>query len=169
MTSQLDESNDKLSHSSSLNQQLEKQLQGTEANNTFLTSQLNEFKDKLSHSSSLNQQLENQLQGSKASIASLTSQLNEFKDKLSLSSSQLNETRSQLSEEEKNYKLLSGDRDTLSNISLEQCDELIMKWNRSGEKLLQRRVSNETYLWYGHCYVIAHSLYVYIFIGRFDE
>ena len=114
MTSQLDESNDKLSHSSSLNQQLEKQLQGTEANNTFLTSQLNEFKDKLSHSSSLNQQLENQLQGSKASIASLTSQLNEFKDKLSLSSSQLNEARNQLSELEKNYKLLTGDHEALS-------------------------------------------------------
>ena len=115
-----------------------------------LTSQLDESNDKLSHSSLLNQQLEK-------NNASLTSRFNEFKDKLSLSSSQLNEARNQLSEVEKNYKLLSGDHEALSNISLEQCDELIMKWNRSGEKLLQRRVSNETYLWYGHCYVIAHS------------
>ena len=37
LTSQLDESNYKLSHSLSLNQQLENQLQGTEANNTSLT------------------------------------------------------------------------------------------------------------------------------------
>ena len=90
-----------------------------------LTSQLDESNYKLSHSSSLNQQLE--------------------KNNASLSS-QLNEARNQLSEVEKNYKLLSGDHEALSNISLEQCDELIMKWNRSGEKLLQRRVSNETYL-----------------------
>ena len=48
LTSQLEESNDKLSHSSLLNQQLENQLQGTEANNASLTTQLNEFKDKLS-------------------------------------------------------------------------------------------------------------------------
>ncbi len=89
--------------------------------------------------------------------AFLTSQLNEFKDKLSLSSSQLNEARNKLSEVEKNYQLLSGDYDALSNISLEQCDELILTSNHNQEKLLQRRVSNETYLWYGHCYVIAHS------------
>ena len=68
--------------------------------------------------------------------------------------SQLNEASNKLSEVEKSYKLLSGDHDALSNISLEQCDELIMKWNRSGEKLLQRRVSNETYLYYGHCYIV---------------
>jgi septal ring factor EnvC (AmiA/AmiB activator) len=97
-----------------------------------LTSQLDESNDKLSHSSSLKQQLENQLQGTEANNTSLTSQLNE--------------ARNQLSEVGKNYKLLSGDHEALSNISLEQCDELIMKWNRSGEKLLQRRVSNETYL-----------------------
>jgi chromosome segregation ATPase len=90
-----------------------------------LTSQLDESNDKLSHSSSLNQQLE--------------------KNNTSLTS-QLNKARNQLSEVEKNYKLLSGDHEALSNISLEQCDELIMKWNRSGEKLLQRRVSNEIYL-----------------------
>jgi chromosome segregation ATPase len=101
-----------------------------------LTSQLNEAKDKLSICSSLNQQLENQLKGSEANNSSLTSQFNETRNKLN----------SKLSEVEKNYKLLSGDRDALSNISLEQCDELIMKWNRSGEKLLQRRVSNERYL-----------------------
>ena len=92
---------------------------------TSLTSQLEESNDKLSHSSLLNQQLEK-------NNASLTSQLNE--------------ARNQLSEVEKNYNLLSGDHEALSNTSLEQCDELIMKWNRSGEKLLQRRVSNETYL-----------------------
>ena len=116
-----------------------------------LTSQLDESNDKLSHSSSLNQQLEK-------NNASLTSQFNEFKDKLSLSSSQLNEARNQLSEVEKNFKLLSGDHEALSNISLEQCDELILTSNHNQEKLLQRRVSNETYLWYGNCYVIAHSL-----------
>ena len=107
---------------------------------------MNESNDKLSHSSSLNQQLENQLQGTEANNASLTSQLNEFKDKLSLSSSQLNEARNHLSEVEKNYKLLSGDHDALSNISLEQCDELILTSNHNQEKLLQRRVSNEIYL-----------------------
>jgi chromosome segregation ATPase len=87
-----------------------------------LTSQLDEAKEKLSLSSS---------------------QLNEFKDKLSLSSSQLNEARNQSSEVEKNYKLLSGDHDALSNISLEQCDELILTLIRSQEKLQQRRVSDE--------------------------
>jgi len=97
-----------------------------------LTSQLDESNDKLSHSSSLNQQLENQLQGTEANNTSLTSQFNE--------------ARNQLSEVEKNYKLLSGDHEALSNISLEQCDDLIMKWNRSGEKLLQRRVRHEIYL-----------------------
>ena len=118
MTSQLDESNDKLSHSSSLNQQLEK-------NNASLTSQFNEFKDELSLSSS---------------------QLNEARNQLSESYNKLSESHNKLSEVEKNYKLLSGDHEALSNISLEQCDELIMKWNRSGEKLLQRRVSNDTNL-----------------------
>ena len=106
---------------------------------TSWSSQLEEANDKLSHSSSLNQQLEK-------NNASLTSQFNEFKDKLSLSSSQLNEARNQLSEVEKNYKLLSGDHEALSNISLEQCDELILTSNHNQEKLLQRRVSNETYL-----------------------
>jgi hypothetical protein len=76
--------------------------------------------------------------------------VSELEDKIASLTSQLNETRNQLnsklSEVEKNYKLLSGDHDALSNISFEQCDELIMKWNRSGEKLLQRRVSDETYL-----------------------
>ena len=74
-----------------------------------------------------------------AKIASLTAQLNE-------ASNQLSESHSKVSEVEKSYKLLSGDHEALSNTSLEQCDELIMKWNRSGEKLLRRRVSNETYL-----------------------
>ncbi len=118
MTSQLNESHDKLSHSSLLNQQLEKQLQGTVANNASLSSQLDECKDKLSHSSLLNQQLEKQLQGTEANNASLTSRLNEFKDKLSLSSSQLNEARNQLSEVEKIYKLLFGDYEALSERNL---------------------------------------------------
>ena len=137
--SQLNESNDKLSLSLSLNQRLEKQLQESEANNASLTSQLNEYStklsesyDKLSLSSSLNQRLEKQLQESEANNASLTSQLNEYS------------TNS--SEVEKNYMLLSGDRDALSNISLEQCDELILTSNHNQERLLLRRVSNETYL-----------------------
>ena len=50
--------------------------------------------------------------------------------------SQLNESNIKLTEVEKYYKLLSGGHDALSNISLESCDELIMKWNQSGEKLL---------------------------------
>ena len=70
--------------------------------------------------------------GSEVTIASLTSQLNE--------------ARNQLSEVQKNYKLLSGDHDALRNISLEQCDELILISHHNQEKLLQRRVSNETYL-----------------------
>ena len=111
-----------------------------------LTSQLDESNDKLSRSSLLNQQLENQLQGTEANNTSLTSQLNELHDKLSLSSSQLIEARNQLSEVEKNYKLLSGNHEALSNISLEQCDELILTLNHNQEKLLQTRVSNETYL-----------------------
>ena len=77
--------------------------------------------------------------GLKAMIESLTSQLNE-------SNSKLLQSNSKLIEIEKSYKLLSGDHDALSNISLEQCDELIMKWNQSGEKLLKRRVSYETHL-----------------------
>ena len=97
-------------------------------------------------------------------IASLTSQLNEFKDKLSLSSSQLIKTRNQLSEVDKNYKLLSGDRNALSNISLEQCDELILTSNHNQEKLQQRRVSNETYLlWTLLC---DCSFIVYLYFHR---
>ena len=37
--------------------------------------------------------------------------------------------------------MLSGDSNVVNNISLEQCDELILTLNRSEEKLLQRRVS----------------------------
>ena len=80
-------------------------------------------------------------------IASLTSQLNESSNKLS-------ESYSKLSEVEKNYKLLSGEHDALSNILLEQCDEWILTSNHNQEKLLQRRVSNKTYLLYGHCYIV---------------
>jgi len=97
------------------------QLKESEAMIESLTSQLNESNDKLSHSSSLNQQLE--------------------KNNASLSS-QLNEARNQLSEVEKNYKLLSGDREALSSTSLEQCDEVILTLTRSQEKLQQRRVSD---------------------------
>jgi len=60
--------------------------------------------------------------------------LNEARNKLS-------ESHSKLSDVEKNYKLLSGDHDALSNISLEQCDELILTSNHNQEKLLQRRAS----------------------------
>ena len=67
--------------------------------------------------------------------------------------SQLNEARIKLSEVEKRNKLLSGDHDALSNISLEQCDELILTLNSSQEKLQQRRVSNEPYLYT----IIAYS------------
>ena len=86
-------------------------------------------------------------------IASLTSQLNESETNNASLTSQFNESRNKLSEVEKNYKLLSGDHDALSNISLEQCDELILTSHHNQEKLLQRRVSNETYLLYGHCYI----------------
>ena len=62
-------------------------------------------------------------------------------------SSQLTEARNKLSEVEKNYKLLSGDQDALSNISLEQCDELILTLCRCQEKLLQqKRVSDKIYI-----------------------
>ena len=115
-----------------------------------LTSQLNEAKDKLSICSSLNQQLENKFQGSKLTIASLTSQLNEARNhssesysNLSESYSKLSESYDKLSEVEKNYKLLSGDHEALSNTSLEQCDELISTLSRCQDKLQQRRVSDE--------------------------
>ena len=108
-----------------------------------LTSQLDESNDKLSHSSLLNQQLEK-------NNASLTSQLNE--------------ARNQLSEVEKNYKLLSGDHEALSNTSLEKCDELILTSHHNQEKLLQRRVSNETYLlWTLLC---DCSFIVYLYFHR---
>ena len=84
-------------------------------------------------------------------IASLTSQLNESETNNASLTSQFNESRNKLSEVEKNYKLLSGDHDALSNISLEQCDELILTSHHNQEKLLQRRVSNEIY---GHCYKV---------------
>ena len=70
----------------------------------------------------------------------------EFEEKISSLTSQLNESRNKLSNVEKNYKLLTGDQDALSNTSLEKCDELILTLSRSQEKLLQRRVSNEPYL-----------------------
>ena len=57
-------------------------------------------------------------------IESLISQLNESNIKLS-------DSNSKLSEVEKNYKLFSVDHDALSNISLKQCDELIMEQNQS--------------------------------------
>ena len=58
--------------------------------------------------------------GLKVMIESLISQLNESNIKLS-------DSDSKLSEVEKNYKLFSVDHDALSNISLKQCDELIME------------------------------------------
>ena len=72
-------------------------------------------------------------------IASLTSQLNEARN-------QLSESHNKLSEVENRNKLLSGDHEALSNISLEQCDELILTSNHNQEKLLQRRVRHESYL-----------------------
>ena len=110
-----------------------------------MTSQLDEAQDRLL---SLNQLLENQLQGSEAMIKSL---------------------KFQLSEVENRNKLFTGDHDALRNITLEQCDELILSSHHNQEKLLQRRVSNKTYLSYEHCYMIAHSLYAFIFIGHFDK
>ena len=130
-----------------------------------LTLQLNEAKDKLSICSSLNQQLENKLQGSKLTIASLTSQLNEARNHSSKSYSNLSESYDKLSEVEKNYKLLSGDHEALSNISLEQCDELIFSLSRSQEKLQQRRVSNEATI-FAYIYELNYytSSYVYLYI-----
>ena len=63
----------------------------------------------------------------------------EFEEKISSLTSQLNESRNKLSDVEKNYKLLSGDQDALSNISLEKCDELILTLSRSQEKGLVAR------------------------------
>ena len=76
-------------------------------------------------------------------IASLTSQLN-------VARNQLSESHSKLSEVEKNYKLLSGDHEALSNTSLEQCDEVILSLTRSQEKLQQRRVSDESTIFAYH-------------------
>ena len=87
-----------------------------------MTSQLDEAQDKLL---SLNQLLENQLQGSEAMIKSL---------------------KFQLSEVENRNKMLTGDHDAFRNITLEQCDELILSSHQNQEKLLKRRVSNDTYL-----------------------
>ncbi len=115
-----------------------------------LTSKLDESNDKLSHSSSLNQQLENQLRGTEANNTSLTSQLNEF--------------RNQLSEVEKNYKLLSGDHEALSNISLEQCDELILTSNHNQEKPTEKgKTRNLLMIWTLLC---DCSFIVYLYFHR---
>ena len=120
--------------------------------NTPLTSKREESEamiesltSRLSLSLSLNQQLKNQLQGSEATIATLTSQLNKSS----------RESYDKLSEVEKRNKLLSGDHDALSNISLEQCDELILTLSRSQEKLQQRKVSDEPTI------LIIHELNYY--------
>ena len=70
--------------------------------------------------------------------------MTELEEKIASLTSQLDEASNKLSEVEKNYKLLSGDHNALSNTSLEQCDELILTLSRSQEKLQQRRV--RTYL-----------------------
>jgi len=62
-----------------------------------------------------------------------------IKNKLSLSDHNLLRV-------EKNYQMLTGDSNVVNNISLEQCDELILTLNRSEEKLLQRRVSYDMIL-----------------------
>jgi len=67
----------------------------------------------------------------------------ELEEKIASLTSQLDEASNKLSEVEKNYKLLSGDHNALSNTSLEQCDELILTLSRSQEKLQQRKVSDE--------------------------
>ena len=120
--------------------------------NTPLTSKREESEamiesltSRLSLSLSLNQHLKNQLQGSEATIATLTSQLNKSS----------RESYDKLSEVEKRNKLLSGDHDALSNISLEQCDELILTLSRSQEKLQQRKVSDEPTI------LIIHELNYY--------
>ena len=145
LTSQLNESNDR---SEAMIKSLTSQLSEVEKKYKLLSGDhdalsnisLDVSNDKLSLSSSLNQRFRNQLKETEANNAYLTSQLNEASNKLS--------------EVEKSYKLLSGDHDALSHISLEQCDELILTSNHNQEKLLQRRVSNETYLYYGHCYIV---------------
>jgi len=68
----------------------------------------------------------------------LSSQLEEARNKLSVSDRTLSEV-------EKNYKLLNADHGALNNISIEQCDELILTLHRNEEKILQRRVSDEPY------------------------
>ena len=69
--------------------------------------------------------------------------MTELEEKIASLTSQLDEASNKLSEVEKNYKLLSGDHNALSNTSLEQCDELILTLSRSQEKLQQRKVSDE--------------------------
>ena len=69
--------------------------------------------------------------------------MTELEEKIASLTSQLDEASNKLSEVEKNYKLLSGDHNALSNTSLEQCDELILTLSCSQEKLQQRRVSDE--------------------------
>ena len=104
----------------------------------------------------LHHQLTSKIEELQAMIESLTSQLNEANDRLSICSS-LNQQleinyknqrklkRGSWKEEvEKRNKLLSGDHDALSNTSFEQCDELILTSHHNQDKLLQRRVSNET-------------------------
>jgi len=69
-----------------------------------------------------------------------------IKNKLSLSDHNLLRV-------EKNYQMLTGDSNVVNNISLEQCDELILTLNRSEEKLLQRRVSYDMILVIDLCFI----------------
>lgn len=87
-----------------------------------------------------------------------------MKNKLSLSDHDLSRV-------EKNYQMLTGDSNVVNNISLEQCDELILTLNRSEEKLLQRRVSYDIILVIdlqlssSICIVsINHHIYLFLFI-----
>lgn len=71
--------------------------------------------------------------------STLKLKMKRMKNKLSLSNHNLLRV-------EKNYQMLTGDSNVVNNISLEQCDELILTLNRSEEKLLQRRVSYDMIL-----------------------
>jgi hypothetical protein len=91
-----------------------------------------------------------------------------MKNKLSLSDHNLLRV-------EKNYQMLTGDSNVVNNISLEQCDELILTLNRSEEKLLQRRVSYDIILVIdlqlssSICIVsINHHIYLFLFIPHIN-
>jgi len=124
-----------------LSDEVENQLSISESQNTQFILDIEELATMNTWLKHVSDEVENELSLSVAQLTQLRSYINECEAMNVSLTSQLNEAK-------KNYQMLSGDSNVVNNISLEQCDELMLTLNRSEEKLLQRRVNYDVIMLY---------------------